>query len=1019
MLHVLSVLTVTSIGLLHSAFAAVDFGNCTFETDFCQWTPTGGDATRSWTLSSPDQLLYSHRFIPNITQGMVAAVIRFSDMKYSYHSLYLESVELTPSDGVCGIGFFYTNTLDLGEFSLYTNISGRLMKLKKFGSTYALSPDYWKREVIALSVKKPLRLIFEMKLSLNGNGEVGIDNVQFFPCKAVCDFESGYCGWINVNEVGYFPWTNQTGSTLSTGTGPSYDHTYGPSSTSGHYLYVEATDTNQAVSRRETAILRRNITFDDVCLLSFAYHMYGSNVGSLTVTVEDSNTTTVVWQESGSQGSKWLTASVVVGLYINSGANMLAITAQTSTHFSSDIAIDDVQLLPCPETGLCTFGEGLCGWRNDDENQAQLQWKIMKNKKLSSNILVASFSSSDIPDGDYAVLQSPSTFVGDGVCSLRLQCEASVTLNNSKMQLRLIDAVTAGQIVLADLLGLLHQKGRGKAQFVEVDVSNSSGVLVVYAEKANGEMGSISLHSLEFLSCRYTTFELEQQYITWQDASIRNTSSWSLQTAKQTQLDPHQSITSDHTYLQYRQLGHYMLHVSMVPQKPATLVATVSESNVCGIRFWLYVSEPMSHKLGIIATLPDGSPRQLYVSKNEQSFERIWQYREVATETDLFGSKVGLVSTRGGHVTTASLLAIDDIQLTECADFRPCTFERGLCGWLPSQAASQAATWIRWRGSSLQPSSNLTNDHTTQTPQGHYLYMTTETNTNTQHTAILQGIPLTSNVCGISFWYYIEGNASLTLTFHIENKSAIISTFSQDTPDSHSSNENSLWHFASALMPRTEAVVHFEFHAVSHDTTNAFTVALDDVTYIACSSDLYATVTPKATKMTSTVTPKATRMTLDLRSVAGDTTKRLKSTLDSNQTMTSIGTEASESFSGRVSTNEGPSVKVHSSGGSLSIGVIVGAVVGVGVLAALVIFAVLLSRKYCLRYSSTTVLQQNPAYNQVPLSVQKSSENAGVDNTAHLVHSPAYSPVSSTLASNNNELLEYDYVKPDIYKKYC
>ena len=69
--------------------------------------------------------------------------------------------------------------------------------------------------------------------------------------------------------------------------------------------------------------------------------------------------------------------------------------------------------------------------------------------------------------------------------------------------------------------------------------------------------------------------------------------------------------------------------------------------------------------------------------------------------------------------------------------------------------------------------------------------------------------------------------------------------------------------------------------------------------------------------------------------------------------------------------------------------------------------------------TSTPVLKQNPAYNQVSLSVQKSSENAGVDNTAHLVRSPAYSPVSSTLASNNNELLEYDYVKPDIYKKYC
>ena len=56
-------------------------------------------------------------------------------------------------------------------------------------------------------------------------------------CDVKCDFENGLCKWKfpNTNYSLAFPWTRNSGTTVSTGTGPSNDHTK-INSTAGNYI---------------------------------------------------------------------------------------------------------------------------------------------------------------------------------------------------------------------------------------------------------------------------------------------------------------------------------------------------------------------------------------------------------------------------------------------------------------------------------------------------------------------------------------------------------------------------------------------------------------------------------------------------------------------------------------------------------------------------------------------------------------------------------------------------------------
>lgn len=97
-----------------------------------------------------------------------------------------------------------------------------------------------------------------------------------------CTFEDVYiCNYIQ-DLTDNFNWTRKSGSTTSSGTGPSADHTYGTAA--GHYMYIEASAPARPgqLARLFTPVYPA--VNQDQCL-QFYYHMYGNQIGRLSVKV--------------------------------------------------------------------------------------------------------------------------------------------------------------------------------------------------------------------------------------------------------------------------------------------------------------------------------------------------------------------------------------------------------------------------------------------------------------------------------------------------------------------------------------------------------------------------------------------------------------------------------------------------------------------------------------------------------------------------------------------------------------
>merc|ERR1719502_605107 len=115
----------------------------------------------------------------------------------------------------------------------------------------------------------------------------------------MCDFDSSAaaCGFHNSGD---YPWTLNSGSTYSSLTGPSADHTTG----SGNYMYAEASAPN--FPNKGPFLLTTPVFTDCVGNASFFYHMYGATIGSLTLreTTDRLNWATL-WTKAGNQGDNW------------------------------------------------------------------------------------------------------------------------------------------------------------------------------------------------------------------------------------------------------------------------------------------------------------------------------------------------------------------------------------------------------------------------------------------------------------------------------------------------------------------------------------------------------------------------------------------------------------------------------------------------------------------------------------------------------------------------------------------
>ena len=119
----------------------------------------------------------------------------------------------------------------------------------------------------------------------------------------------------------------------------------------GKYLQTEPIGSAEAILVSETFF-----TGGVPWCLEFYYHMYGNDIGSLSVYVrEDNGQEALVWERSGNQGNAWHRASV----HIYKDLFLVAFLASGGQGPRRLIALDDITIAECIKFGKFVYHAGL------------------------------------------------------------------------------------------------------------------------------------------------------------------------------------------------------------------------------------------------------------------------------------------------------------------------------------------------------------------------------------------------------------------------------------------------------------------------------------------------------------------------------------------------------------------------------------------------------------------------------------------------------------------------------------
>uniref|UniRef100_A0A7M5V4V5 Metalloendopeptidase n=1 Tax=Clytia hemisphaerica TaxID=252671 RepID=A0A7M5V4V5_9CNID len=210
----------------------------------------------------------------------------------------------------------------------------------------------------AFGTKSRTRKCDDPAPSTNGAPCKGI-SVQSARCEMIscdagpydCKFETQTtptCKWTKDLNAD-FQWRRHTGSTPSSSTGPSGDHTSG----TGYYMYIESS--SPAMVGYKARLVSPQIKAGVHCL-AFWYNMYGFSTGSLNVYLEGSQEQ--LFTLSGDQLKDWHLKRLNID---SAGDFKIVIEAVRGSSFQGDIAIDDIKVKdgPCfaPPTPLPTTTE--------------------------------------------------------------------------------------------------------------------------------------------------------------------------------------------------------------------------------------------------------------------------------------------------------------------------------------------------------------------------------------------------------------------------------------------------------------------------------------------------------------------------------------------------------------------------------------------------------------------------------------------------------------------------------------
>lgn len=150
-------------------------------------------------------------------------------------------------------------------------------------------------------------------------------------------FENGLGIW-SQEVTDSLDWRLDEAGTSSSNTGPS------TAKEGTTYLYIEATNNtpNKMANIKSPCMDLSAMTNPGI---SFAYHMYGSGMGSLAlqISTDEGNNWIELWSESGDQGDEWKTETIALANYAGQTVQ-LRFSGITGPSFRSDMAIDELTI---------------------------------------------------------------------------------------------------------------------------------------------------------------------------------------------------------------------------------------------------------------------------------------------------------------------------------------------------------------------------------------------------------------------------------------------------------------------------------------------------------------------------------------------------------------------------------------------------------------------------------------------------------------------------------------------------
>ncbi|XP_071520575.1 LOW QUALITY PROTEIN: MAM and LDL-receptor class A domain-containing protein 1-like [Panulirus ornatus] len=807
---------------------------CDFEYDWCDWmNANDGEDTFDWQRSSGSEgggILVDHTINYETGHYMVA---KLEGKKRGDSAKFFGST--VPAKLNC-MTFWYSMQHIVNATLSVILLEGDgtpLIHLHNSTLDYLWEEITVNPEVLSDTFEVMFELLVEEDITSSEFVSVAIDDIAFttnckiptfspplttpvpthLPTIYDCDFEQEdalTCGWTQNTDDG-LDWQRWQGRVPATETGPSTDHTL--LTDDGHYIYVSTTNKTERTATLISPLIGTGVS--GACL-SFWYHMFGFDIGSLRLQLVGTNSVDLVWQRSHEQGDDWLQAEVHL---TNAAPSYITLEATPNSFGKGVIALDDITLTfgMCRTTKLCDFESGnVCHFEQSIEDD--LDWEL---------VLVSSSNTRNEkhPDGDHSLQSSLGHYL-----KLSGQGLATIFTNEIHPQYSCVEFwvyldgfpgySSSDLLVYTRRNGMLDQDprinitniiGHSWSRYL-LPVISSIKYSLAFESHVRGSGYVVGLDDVQpLLTCEpMDECNFETDFCMWSNSVNEDQFDWSITTGKY--LDniyaPNVDVSLGSPYGKFAYVDTF--RESFTEKEPqAILESNVMEQRKLCLSFWYHVQGNGQPSL-TLSTKIMATDEILEVWKNPYVINAEWKFQQVSVEQsnryklqfmaesdDGNNGIIALdqVKTIPGECTNSTVpdcsltcdmgnTCIHEYQICnfiqECVDGRDerfcgynCTFDENpvdepYCGWSNNMTDGGILSWLPLTGQ-FNNSYGPPLDHTTLTQSGHYMAVApVDGSTRGETPAVLQSPALhnSAGYCQMTFWYVMYGKPdNLSSTF--------------------------------------------------------------------------------------------------------------------------------------------------------------------------------------------------------------------------------------------------------------